>query len=143
MPPLQNNTAMKQITAIIERNSDGEYSVYCTDEIFSGMGETAEAAKEDMKEAIRHYVDTCRQDGYQYPKWLDEEYEIVYKFDTQSLLQYYAGIITPAALGRLSGINPKQLWSYAHGKSKPREAQVKKIEEALHKLGSELSSISL
>jgi predicted RNase H-like HicB family nuclease len=134
---------MKQINAIIEKNSDGGYSVYCTDEMFSGMGDTAEAAKEDMKGAIKHYVDTCRQDGYQYPKWLDEEYEIVYKFDAQSLLQYYEGIITPAALGRLSGINPKQLWSYAHGKTKPREAQVKKIESALHKLGAELSTISL
>ena len=41
---------MKQIKAIIERNSDGEYSVYCVDEMFSGMGATAEAAKEDMLE---------------------------------------------------------------------------------------------
>ena len=76
--PSTKSTAMKQITAIIEKNSDGGYSVYCTDEIFSGMGETAEAAKENMKEAIRHYVDTCRQDGYQYPQWLDEEYEFVF-----------------------------------------------------------------
>lgn len=134
---------MKQITAIIEKNADGGYGVYCTDEMFSGMGDTAEAAKEDMKAAIRHFVDASREDGYQYPKWLDGEYEIVYKFDTQSLLQYYAGVITPAALGRLSGINPKQLWSYMHGKSKPREAQVKKIEAALHKLGNELCSLSL
>lgn len=134
---------MKQITAIIEKNADGGYSVYCTDEMFSGMGDTAEAAKENMKAAILHYVETCREDNYQYPAWLDEEYEIVYQFDAQSLLQYYAGIITPAALGRLSGINPKQLWNYMHGKAKPREAQVKKIEAALHKLGNELTSISL
>ena len=39
---------MKTIKAIIERNSDGEYSVYCVDEMFSGMGATAEAAKADM-----------------------------------------------------------------------------------------------
>ena len=134
---------MKQISAIIEKNADGGYGVYCTDEMFSGMGDTADTAKEDMKASIRHYVEACRADGYKYPEWLDGEYEIVYKFDTQSLLQYYAGIITPAALGRLSGINPKQLWNYMHGKAKPREAQVKKIEAALHKLGNELTSISL
>ena len=75
---LQKSTAMKQITAIIERNSDGGYSVYCTDDIFSGMGDTVEAAKENMKESIRHYVDACRQDGCQYPKWLDMEYEFVF-----------------------------------------------------------------
>ncbi len=134
---------MKQIQAIIERNADGGFGVYCTDEMFSGMGETAEAAKQDMMDAMQHYVDSCREDGFQYPAWLDGEYQIVYKFDTQSLLQYYAGIITPTALGRLSGINPKQLWSYMNGKSKPREPQVKKIEAALHKLGNELTSISL
>lgn len=134
---------MKQIQAIIERNADGGFGVYCTDETFTGMGETAEAAKQDMMDAMQHYVDSCREDGFQYPAWLDGEYQIIYKFDTQSLLQYYAGIITPTALGRLSGINPKQLWSYMNGKSKPREPQVKKIEAALHKLGCELTSISL
>ena len=134
---------MKQIEAIIERNSDGEYSVYCVDEMFSGMGATAEAAKEDMLGAMRHFVESSKAEGHRYPEWLDGEYEVVYKFDAQSLLQYYAGIITPAALGRLSGISSKQLWSYMHGHSKPREAQRQKIETALHKLGHELVTISL
>ena len=134
---------MKKIKEIIERNSDGEYRVYCVYERFSGLGATAEAAKADMLGAIQHFVESSKAEGYQYPDWLDGEYEVVYKFDTQSLLQYYAGIITPAALGRLSGISPKQLWSYMHGKSKPRETQVRKIENALHKLGHELTSISL
>lgn len=47
-----------------------------------------------------------------------------------------------AALGRISGVNPKQIWAYMHGKSKPRKAQTEKIELALHKLGSELLSAS-
>ena len=54
------------------------------------------------------------------------------------MLEYYSGIITPTALGRLSGIHPKQLWAYQHGISKPRKKQVAKIESALHKLGREL-----
>lgn len=134
---------MKKIEAIIEKNADGEYSVYCVDEMFSGMGATAEEAKADMLGAMKHYVESCKEDNHQYPAWLDSEYTIVYKFDAQSLLQYYAGIITPAALGRLSGISSKQLWSYMHGHSKPREAQRQKIEAALHKLGHELVTISL
>ena len=43
---------MKTITAIIERTSDGGYSAYCTDEMFSGMGDTPEAAKKEMEEAM-------------------------------------------------------------------------------------------
>lgn len=39
---------MKQISAIIERASDGTYSVYCKNEIFSGMGDTIEEAKADI-----------------------------------------------------------------------------------------------
>ena len=31
---------MKHIPAVIERASDGTYSVYCKNEIFSGMGDT-------------------------------------------------------------------------------------------------------
>lgn len=134
---------MKKITAIIERAADGGYGAYCTDEMFSGMGDTAEAAKQDLQGAIEHFVKTCKEDGYRYPAWLDEPFEIVYKFDAQSLLQYYAGIISPTALGRLAGINPKQVWSYMHGKSKPRQAQLDKMEQALHKLGRELITISL
>lgn len=134
---------MKTIEAIIEKAKDGGYDAYCVNEIFSGMGETPDAAKEDMRAAIRHFVESSRDYGHQYPAWLDEEFEIVYKFDVASLLQYHAGILTPAALGRLTGINPKQMWNYMHGYSKPRLAQVKKIESALHKLGDELSSISL
>ena len=77
-----------------------------------------------------------------YPDWLDGEYEFEYKFDVQGLLEYYTGIITPTALGKLSGINPKQMWNYMHGVAKPRKAQIEKIETALHKLGHELINTS-
>jgi len=134
---------MKSIEAIIERASDGTYSVYCKDEMFNGMGDTPELAKQNMVEQIKFFKETSIEDNYKYPFFLDAEYEIKYKFDTQSLLEYYSGVITPAALERLTGINKKQLWSYLHGRSKPRRTQVDKIEKALHALGNELSSISL
>ena len=55
----------------------------------------------------------------------------------------YEGIFTKSGLERLTGINQKQLWHYANGVSKPRPAQRRKIEDALHRLGSELVSLSL
>ena len=58
-------------------------------------------------------------------------------------INYYADVITPAALERLSGIHQEQLWNYLHGRSKPRKQQVEKIEKALHSLGAELIAISL
>ena len=46
---------MKQVEAIIERAADGTYSVYCKNEVFSGMGETIEAAKQDMNRQMQVY----------------------------------------------------------------------------------------
>lgn len=133
---------MKTITVTVEHGKDG-FSVYTPDSLFSGFGATIKEAKKDMQQQMQFYKTTCQKDGVAYPAFLDEEVEFVYKFDVQSLLQYYSGILTNAALERLTGINRKQLWSYTHGLSKPREAQVRKIQNALHRLGNELISISL
>jgi len=122
---------MKTIEAIIERAKDGGYSVYCVTEMFTGMGDSAEAAKIDMLDQMKFFKETAVEDGHGYPKFLDDPFEVVYKFDTESLLEYY------------SGIHQKQLWSYLHGKSKPRKAQVEKIENGLHRFGNELISLSL
>lgn len=134
---------MKKIEAIIERSTDGTCTIYCENEMFSGVGKTPEEAKTDMVFQMNFFKETAIDAHFSYPAFLDEEFEVVYKFDTQSLLQYYAGVITPSALERLSGIHQKQLWNYLHGRSKPRKKQVERIEKALHTLGSELISIAL
>jgi len=77
------------------------------------------------------------------PEILQGEYEIVYQFDTQSLLQYYSNIFNKAALERITGIHQKQLHHYASGLRKPRQAQREKIGRALHRLGKELMSVEL
>jgi hypothetical protein len=133
---------MKKLFALIDRNEDG-FSVFEENGFFSGMGNTTEEAKQNMLDSIVFYVETCKESGKTYPTYLDGEYEVVYKFDIESLLTYYQGIFSNAALEKLTGINQKQLWSYAHGKSKPRPAQIKRIEQSLHSLGHELISLSL
>ncbi len=134
---------MKTIEAIIERAKDGGFGVYCTDQPFTGMGDTAQAAKVNMMEAMKFHKKVCIEEGLTYPAFLDEPYEVVYKFDTESLLAYYSGILSLSGLERITGIHQKQLWSYLHGKSKPRRAQVEKIESGLHRFGNELITISL
>jgi predicted RNase H-like HicB family nuclease len=134
---------MKKIEAIIERAKDGTFSVFCTTEIFTGMGDTAEAAKLDMQKQMDVFKKTAIEDGFSYPDFLNEEFEIIYKFNTESLLEYYSGILSLSGLEKITGIHQKQLWNYLHGKSKPRKAQIEKIEKGLHSLGSELIAISL
>jgi len=134
---------MKTIEAIIERASDGTFSIYCSNEMFTGMGITAEAAKIDMRQQMDFYKKTALEENFLYPDFLNEDFEIVFKFDTESLLEYYSGILSLSGLEKITGIHQKQLWNYLHKKSKPRKAQVKKIEKGLHALGSELIAISL
>jgi len=134
---------MRTIEAIIERAKDGTFSVYCINEMFNGMGNTAEAAKADMRQQMVFFKESAIEDNFSYPDFLDGDFEIVYRFDTQSLLAYYSGILSLSGLEKITGIHQKQLWNYLHGKSKPRKVQVEKIEKGLQALGSELIAISL
>ena len=118
---------------------DGFYTAYCSDyPALIGGGDSPSDAIEELRETLRLVKDEGRETAIFYPDWLDEEYEFQVQWNVKDLMAYYAGIITPAALGRLSGINPKQVWSYMHGNSAPRKAQLEKMQSALQKLGREL-----
>lgn len=132
---------MKQIKIIIQRTKDN-YDAWAENvEGIWGGGETPEIAKQSVREAIRLLKEYNTKENI--PAILKGDYELVYQFDTESLLKYYKGIFTNSALERLTGINQKQLQHYASGLKKPRTEQRKKIEKALHDLGEELLAVEL
>ncbi|WP_303742515.1 hypothetical protein [uncultured Duncaniella sp.] len=97
-----------------------------------------------IRESIEFYVDCAKADGDPYPPVLDSpELHIKYKFDIQSLLLHYQNIFSFAALQYITGVNQRQLWHYAAGRSKPRQKQAEKIVQALNSLGKELVSLSV
>ena len=104
-----------------------------------GGGENLEACRANILEGLRLLKESRPMSDW--PEILRGEYEIEYMYDVQSILSYYASVFTKPALERLTGINQKQLHHYATGLKKPREPQRKKIELALHRLGSELMSV--
>ena len=134
---------MSTINAIIER-TESNYAAYLDgiDGIVA-TGESLEEIKTNLLDAIDTFITVCQEEGCEIPEELAGEYDIEFKMDVASTLNIYAGIFTKAGLERLTGINQKQLWHYAQGKAVPRRAQVLKIENALHRLGRELSSIHL
>lgn len=134
---------MRKVKVLISIAPDGFYAAYCEDNpaIFGG-GVTPDEAINELRETIGQYKEFGDKAAF-HPDWFDEDYEFVFVWDIEDLMAYYAGVITPAALSRLSGIHPKQIWSYMHGKTRPRKAQIQKMETALHRLGAELSSLSL
>jgi len=58
-----------------------------------------------------------------------------------SFLAYYSDKISLAGLGRLTGINRKQLNHYVTDVRKPSKKTVEKIEKSLHEFGKELSQV--
>jgi hypothetical protein len=126
----------KQIKIIIEASKD-HFGAYSDNDKYqiTGAGDTVQEAKQ----SALHCIEIQKELG-NIPK---ENYNVIFKFDTQSILAYYKGIFTNAALQRITGINQQQISHYATGLKKPRPAQIKKIETALHNLGSELLSLKL
>ena len=134
---------MKKVDITVCRAADGTYSAYCNEHpALFGMGDSAAKAKAELEETLRQTKEDGQEAALFYPEWLDAEYEFITHWDVRTMLEYYSGIITPTALGHLSGIHPKQLWSYLHGYTKPRKKQVAKIANALHQLGKELMNTS-
>ncbi|WP_099366770.1 type II toxin-antitoxin system HicB family antitoxin [Sphingobacterium sp. 1.A.4] len=132
---------MKTLKIIIERGEDmfGAYA----DRISGvyGAGDTVEETKQSILDSIELLKEYNSAGNI--PSILKGDYNIVYHFDAESFLNYYKGIFTNAALEKITGINQRQLQHYSSGLKKPRQPQLKKIEDGLHKLAKELQSIVL
>ena len=104
---------------------------------------TLSEMKKNIKEAIEFHVEISLKDGDTIPEIFKGDYELEFKLTTEALLNAYSDIFTKAALSRITGINQRQLWHYASGMRKPRPAQCKRIEDGLHRLGTELLNIEV
>lgn len=120
-------------------DSFGGFSENC--EGIYAAGDSVKEVKADVLNAIELFKENNPPE--QWPRAIKEEWPIEWHYDVESLLKYYEGIISNAALERLTGINKKQLWNYSHGVSKPRKEAKQRIENALHTLGQELLEFSL
>ena len=134
---------MENVVVTVEL-SENNYSAYL--EELPGCvstGKTFDDLKENISEAVAFHLEGMREDGDELPEIFTKEYQFTFHFNPQSLLQRYNGIFTNAALERMTGINQRQLQRYASGASKPLRPQAEKIENALHRLGKELSVVTL
>ena len=126
---------MKIIRIVIERSNDCYWAYAENLAGVSGGGDTVEEAKKEALNALALQKELGNI--------ANREYEIRYKYDAESLLQYYKGILNNPAIERITGINQKLIHQYSTGKKKPRIAQRQKITEALHRLGREMLSVEL
>lgn len=128
---------MEKLIIVIEKSSD-HYSAYSEncDGIYGG-GDSVDDVKKNALEGLRLYKETTNK----IPELLQGEYEIVYKYDIPSFLQYYSKVLSLSGLERLTGVNQGQLSHYINGYRKPSKKTAERIESALHNFGKELSQV--
>ena len=127
----------------IEKQSDGSYIAYNTDGehcTLIGTGDTVKEAKENFFNSIEEVSSDYVERGEVVPSELTAPVD--FHFDISSLFEYYS-MFNVSALGRYLGINPGLMRQYKKGGTPISETQLEKIESGIHRLATELASLSL
>ena len=126
---------------IIEKTDDhfDAFSDNC-DGIYAA-GNSVDAVKADTLEAISLIKKNLPEE--QWPEEIKGDFEIEWKLDTQSFLEYYSKYMSLAGMERVTGINQKQLSNYLNKRAVPRKKQSERIINGIHKFATELMTTTL
>ena len=133
---------MKTVEVIVE-HAGKNLSAYIEGAPIITVGNDIKDIEKNMKEAVDLYLESCNDLNIYRGEIFDGEFELKFKIDAATFINYYSGIFTKAALSRITGINERQLWHYAAGVHKPRRKQLEKIQKGIQLLTKELSAINL
>ena len=133
---------MKIIKAVIEKGSDGNYSIY-TPEIAGlfGTGETEQEAKKNLKEAIEiavdHVEETTEIEDY---AQLLGKHTIEYTYDLSGFFKTYH-FFDIAAFAQKMGMNASLMRHYKTGMKKASTTQKSKIFDGIYAIANELNAV--
>lgn len=131
-----------QIVAIIERGSDGFYSVRSEQKVgryyFGGYGEDVKSAKEDFLTSVRESLDGAAKEGAQIPAGID----ISFRFDLPSFFNYF-DYLNVSKFAEYVGINESRMRAYKSGIAFPGEKTTRKIMKAIEQIRQDLLSASI
>ncbi len=132
---------MEKIIMLIGKSKDyyGAMSENC-DGIYAA-GPDIESVKADTYNAIESIKRNLPEDRW--PKQIKGDYELVWRFDVPSFLEYYSGFMSLAGMEKMTGINQKQLSNYLNHRAVPRKKQADRIITGIHRFAHELLSITL
>ncbi len=133
----------KKIIEVIVEHAGNNLSAFIEGVPIVSVGNNIHEIEENTKEAIALYLETCSEQNITPIELLSDDFELKFKIDAATFINYYSNIFTKAALSRMTGINERQLWHYAAGLHKPRRQQIEKINTGIHALSEELAAISL
>ncbi|WP_235299374.1 type II toxin-antitoxin system HicB family antitoxin [Portibacter marinus] len=126
---------MKTYKLIIEKGEDGFWGrIDFKDDLVTSFGETIDQLKTNMKEALKLYFEDSSKPIPNY------NFELVMDIQEFFLVNDFINIST---LAKRIGMNSSLLRQYAKGIKFPSLKQVSKIENAIRKIGKQLSSTEL
>lgn len=134
---------MERFVVSIEKDNDGTYIAYNTNGdgfVLIGRGNTVAEAKSDFENSMKEVAESEQERSGSVPDILKGTPE--YKFSLSSLFDYYS-VLNVSAFARFLGINETLMRQYKKGDTYISEKQLQKIEDGIHKLGEEFSSLRL
>lgn len=133
-----------KVTAIVERSSDGLYSIYSEDTIgrdcFGGYGENVEEAKQDFLRSIQEAIENARKDGFDNVP-VFEAVNVEFKYDIPSFFNYF-DFFNVSKFASYAGINESRMRAYKSGTAFPGEKTTRKILQAVQRIVREMSVAS-
>ncbi len=131
---------MKTI-AVIEKGKDGTFGIFTPDvkATIIGEGRTVAEAKADFENSVKEVLEMFEEGE---DRGELEGIKFVYKYDIASVFNYF-DFINVSKFAKWAGINGSLMRAYKSCDTYISEKQAKKIEEALRRVGRELSAISL
>ncbi len=133
---------MNTIVATIgyaEHNYSG--TIELPDELIVVTHKTLEGIKQEMKDALAFSKQVYIDEKEPLPDCLQGDYRLDFQLQVSALLHSLDGILTRAALARVTGINEKQLGHYMSGHRKPRADKRRRIIEGIHQIGEQFMAI--
>jgi predicted RNase H-like HicB family nuclease len=130
-------------TALIEKGSDGDFTVFTPDiqHTIIGTGKTVQQAKADFQNSVKEMLDTYTDNNQKIPKEL-QGITFEYKFDLASFFDFY-DFINLSKFAEKAGINPSLMRQYKVGKTYISDKQLSKIETSLNSIGKDFAEIRL
>lgn len=132
-----------KMTVAVEKDADGSYIAYNIDDsdyTLIGRGDCSSKAKADFEKSMQEVAESEKQRTGRVPDVLLQK--PIYKFDLASLFEYYS-MLNVSAFARFVGINSALMRQYKQGNTYISDKQLIKIEEGIHRLGAEFTSLKL
>ncbi|MDR3140191.1 MAG: type II toxin-antitoxin system HicB family antitoxin [Tannerellaceae bacterium] len=132
---------MKTIVAIIEKASDGGYSIYTKDVdggFASGLAE--DEARKDFLEVLEEQADFYRERAGNYPDWFLEGYTVAFHYDISGFFLAFP-FFNVSKLAEAIGINPSLMRKYKEGLAFASEKQKEIIQNGLNDIIKKMSTV--